>query len=148
LNTSTKCTVPVPQWVKAAVDVWSTAAGITKGTVFRSINKSGSVWGEGMTPKVLWEVVKEAASRAGIEKLAPHDLRRYAECRIMPNPSRLPHFGAHSSFVTLRIIRHNPHRRLGVRPRNRRSRQVFPGALKQSNPIMFYGQKLPSVLPG
>jgi integrase len=80
-------TVPVPQWVKAAVDVWSTAAGITKGTVFRSINKSGSVWGEGMTPKVLWEVVKEAASRAGIEKLAPHDLRRYAECRIMPNPN-------------------------------------------------------------
>jgi len=69
-------TVPVPQWVKAAVDAWSTAAGITKGTVFRSINKSGSVWGDGMTPKVLWEVVKEAASRAGIEKLAPHDLRR------------------------------------------------------------------------
>ena len=29
-----------------------------------------------MTPKVLWEVVKEAANRAGIEKLAPHDLRR------------------------------------------------------------------------
>ena len=69
-------TVPVPQWVKAAIDVWSNAAGITKGTVFRSINKSGSVWGEGMTPKVLWEVVKEAASRAGIEKLAPHDVRR------------------------------------------------------------------------
>ena len=44
--------------------------------MFRSINKSGSVWGEGMTPKVLWEVVKEAASLAGIEKLAPHDLRR------------------------------------------------------------------------
>src|SRR5664280_3931576 len=56
-------TVPVPQWVKAAVDVWSTAAGIAKGTVFRSINKSGSVWGDGMTPKVLWEVVKEAARR-------------------------------------------------------------------------------------
>lgn len=71
-------TVPVPQWVKAAVDVWSAAAGITEGTVFRSINKSGSVWGEGMTPKVLWEVVKEAATRAGIEKLAPHDLRRTA----------------------------------------------------------------------
>jgi hypothetical protein len=35
----------VPQWVKAAVDVWSNAAGITEGTVFRSINKSGSVWG-------------------------------------------------------------------------------------------------------
>src|SRR6266545_1508871 len=33
-------------------------------------------WGTGMTPKVLWEIVREAASRAGIEKLAPHDLRR------------------------------------------------------------------------
>ncbi len=29
-----------------------------------------------MTPKVLWEVVKEAARRAEIPKLAPHDLRR------------------------------------------------------------------------
>ena len=29
-----------------------------------------------MTPKVLWEVVREGASRAGIEKLAPRDLRR------------------------------------------------------------------------
>jgi integrase len=29
-----------------------------------------------MTPKVLWEVVREGASRAGIEKLSPHDLRR------------------------------------------------------------------------
>ena len=29
-----------------------------------------------MTPKVLWEVVREATTRAGIEKLAPHDLRR------------------------------------------------------------------------
>ena len=38
-----------------------------------------------MTPKVLWEVVRTATTRAGIEKLAPHDLRRYAECRIMPN---------------------------------------------------------------
>ena len=29
-----------------------------------------------MTPKVLWEVVRAAATHAGIEKLAPHDLRR------------------------------------------------------------------------
>lgn len=29
-----------------------------------------------MTPKVLWEIVKKAAEDAGIEKLAPHDLRR------------------------------------------------------------------------
>lgn len=29
-----------------------------------------------MTPKVLWDVVRAAAARADIEKLAPHDLRR------------------------------------------------------------------------
>jgi len=69
-------TVPIPEWVKAAVYAWKDASGISEGTLFRSINKSGRVWGNGMTPKVLWEVVREAASRAGIEKLAPHDLRR------------------------------------------------------------------------
>ena len=29
-----------------------------------------------MTPKVIWDVVKVAARHAGIEQLAPHDLRR------------------------------------------------------------------------
>jgi len=37
-----------------------------------------------MTPKVLWEIVREAASRVGIEKLAPQDLRRTCArlCRV------------------------------------------------------------------
>src|SRR5258708_3425655 len=52
------------------------ATRITDGALFRSINKTGRVCGNGITPKVLWEVVREAASRAGIEKLTPHDLRR------------------------------------------------------------------------
>ena len=29
-----------------------------------------------MSPKVLWDVLRAAAARAGIDKLAPHDLRR------------------------------------------------------------------------
>ena len=78
-------TVPIPSWVKLAIDEWKEAAHIAEGALFRSINKTGRVWGTGMTPKVLWEVVRAAATRAGIEKLAPHDLRSYAECRIMPN---------------------------------------------------------------
>jgi len=69
-------TVPIPVWVKAAIDEWRNAGGITEGALFRSINKTGRVWGTGMTPKVLWEIVREAASRASIDKLAPHDLRR------------------------------------------------------------------------
>jgi len=69
-------TVPMPAWVKDAIDAWTAAARITDGTVFRAITKSGHVWGNGMTAKVLWDVVRHAAAEAGITKLAPHDLRR------------------------------------------------------------------------
>src|SRR5215469_15588483 len=72
-------TVPIPAWVKAAIDGWKEASGITEGVIFRSINKAGRVWGNGMTAKVLWQVVRDAASSLGVAKLAPHDLRRYAE---------------------------------------------------------------------
>jgi site-specific recombinase XerD len=69
-------TVPIPLWVKTAVDAWTTAAAITEGRVFRAINKAGRIWGDGMSPTVLWDVVRVAAAHAGIDKLAPHDLRR------------------------------------------------------------------------
>jgi integrase len=48
----------------------------TQGRVFRAITKAGRIWGDGVSPKVLWDVVRVAAARAGIDKLAPHDLRR------------------------------------------------------------------------
>ena len=69
-------TVPIPGWVKAAIDEWKEASGVTEGALFRSINKASRVWGNGITAKVLWEIGRDAACRAGIEKLAPHDLRR------------------------------------------------------------------------
>jgi len=77
-------TVPIPSWVKDAIDAWKAASGITEGSLFRSIHRTGGVWGTGMTPKVLWEIVRDAASRAGIEKLAPQDLRRTCArlCRL------------------------------------------------------------------
>jgi integrase len=68
--------VPIPTWVKGAIEAWTAAAAITDGPLFRAINKAGRVWGDGMSPKALWDVVRAAASRAGINKLAPHDLRR------------------------------------------------------------------------
>jgi integrase len=64
-------TMPVPSWVKAAIDPWTTSARITEGRIFRSINKAGKIWGEGVTPKVIWQVVKAAAGRADIQGLAP-----------------------------------------------------------------------------
>src|SRR4051812_28269377 len=66
-------TVPIPIWVKSKVDAWLASVGITRGPVFRAINKAGRIWGDGMSPKVLWDVVRTGAARAGIDKLAPHD---------------------------------------------------------------------------
>ena len=34
-------TIPIPAWVKAAVDAWKEASGITEDTLLRSINKAG-----------------------------------------------------------------------------------------------------------
>ena len=36
-------TVPFPQWVKQALDLWISAAGITGGRVFRAVSKRGKV---------------------------------------------------------------------------------------------------------
>jgi site-specific recombinase XerD len=44
--------------------------------LFRSIRKDGAIWGLGVTQNVVWYVVKKCAERAGIDRLAPHDLRR------------------------------------------------------------------------
>ena len=35
-------TVPIPQWVKQALDLWISAAGITGGRVFRAVSKRAS----------------------------------------------------------------------------------------------------------
>ena len=69
-------TVPVPMWAKRAVDEWTTAAAIHGGAIFRRVNRLGKIWGDGITPKAIWHIVKAAAKRVGIRNLAPHDLRR------------------------------------------------------------------------
>jgi site-specific recombinase XerD len=40
------------------------------------VNKVGRAWGEGITEKAVWHIVKESSKTVGIAKLAPHDLRR------------------------------------------------------------------------
>jgi site-specific recombinase XerD len=69
-------TVPMPSWVKRTIDEWSAAAGINQGRLFRCVCRKGKVWGTEITEKVVWHVVKENAARLGVNKLAPHDLRR------------------------------------------------------------------------
>jgi integrase len=69
-------TIPVPDWVKAGIDAWTGASGISSGVLLRSINKAGRIWGTGFSPKVIWGVVKQKAKACEIPSLALHDLRR------------------------------------------------------------------------
>jgi site-specific recombinase XerD len=69
-------TVPVPDWVHGQPSEWTKAAGIETGKIFRRVSSAGRPWGEEVTEKLVWHVVKEFAAKTGISKLAPHDLRR------------------------------------------------------------------------
>ena len=43
-------TAPVPTWVKGAVDLWLTAAGISAGPIFRAISNAGRIGTSGLGP--------------------------------------------------------------------------------------------------
>jgi integrase len=80
-------TVPIPDWVVAELNEWLKAADINKGRIFRKVNKTGHIWGDSMTEKAVWHVVKECAKRIGVAKLAPHELRRTC-AKAMPGFGR------------------------------------------------------------
>lgn len=69
-------TIPVPDWVKDIIDDWLHSAGISNGRIFRRVTRAGTLWGSRLSEKAVWQVVRQYARKAGIEKLAPHDLRR------------------------------------------------------------------------
>jgi len=69
-------TVPVPDWVTQTIAEWVTAAGISSGRLFRCVFRAGKTWGDFMTDRVVWHVVKYHAAKLGLPQLAPHDLRR------------------------------------------------------------------------
>jgi site-specific recombinase XerD len=69
-------TVPVPWWAKELVDAWLQHSGVSDGKVFRQVLKGGMLQTSGVTANVVWYAVKRCAEQAGINNLAPHDLRR------------------------------------------------------------------------
>jgi len=69
-------TIPVPDWVKRTIDDWLISSNVAGGRLFRRVCRTGTVWGDEMTEKVVWHVVKHYAGKLGVTKLAPHDLRR------------------------------------------------------------------------
>jgi site-specific recombinase XerD len=69
-------TVPMPSWTKVAIDEWTAAAGFTSGRLFRRVNKGDNIGGDSMAAQSIFEMVKKYATEIGLEKIAPHDLRR------------------------------------------------------------------------
>jgi integrase len=69
-------TVPMPLWVKASIDRWTSAAEVTTGRIFRAISRHGTPWGKGISENVIWYVVRRCADKVQLVHLAPHDLRR------------------------------------------------------------------------
>ena len=67
---------PSASFAKAAVDVWTSAAGFTSGRVFRPVNKGGNLAGDSMTAQSIFETVNAYAAGIGMGDIAPHDLRR------------------------------------------------------------------------
>jgi site-specific recombinase XerD len=118
-------TVPIPGWCKAAIDLWSAAAGINTGQVFRPLNKSGAMTGPALAPETVLQIVKAYGRQIGIQ-LAPHDVRRTF--------ARLAHNGraaleqiqlslGHESIITTEAylgvrqdLNDAPCDRLGIRP--------------------------------
>jgi site-specific recombinase XerD len=71
-------TVPMPNWVKVAIDTWTVPAGVTDGHVFRSVNRGDKVQGTVLSEKVVWQMLRPYAAAAGVPGIAPHDCRRTA----------------------------------------------------------------------
>ena len=70
-------TVPVPGWVMEELRGPVECCGDRpEDRSSCRVTKMGRVLGEGMTEKAVWHIVKDSAKRIGLEKLAPHDLRR------------------------------------------------------------------------
>jgi site-specific recombinase XerD len=47
-------TVLIPEWVKAALDQLTVAAGVTEGMIFRAVARTGKVWGKSISQNVVW----------------------------------------------------------------------------------------------
>jgi site-specific recombinase XerD len=69
-------TVPMPSWCAVAIQQWKVAADIQTGYVFRPMNNKGQVLEGVLLPQNIMVLVTRYGRAMGVERLAPHDLRR------------------------------------------------------------------------
>jgi integrase len=68
-------TIPMPTWVKNAIDAWTATSGVMDGHLFRPVNRGDQVRGLRMSEKVVWQLLQPYAAAAGLAGIARHDLR-------------------------------------------------------------------------
>ena len=96
-------TVPMPTWVKVAIDASATPAGIAEGPVFRSVNRGGEVRGTALSEKVV-------GSSSGRTRKPPACLEsRPMIVAVMPNAGlcRIVCVLAANAALSCKIMRHN-----------------------------------------
>lgn len=67
--------IPIPIWVKTALDGWLVTAGIRSGPVFRKVYKSEKISPRPFSNDSVYKIVRQYGSEFG-EGIATHDLRR------------------------------------------------------------------------
>lgn len=68
-------TIPMPSWVKVAVDRWAQAAQLTTGKVLRAMNRHGRITAESLSEPGVWTIAASYGQAIGVT-LTAHDLRR------------------------------------------------------------------------
>jgi integrase len=67
-------TVPVPAWVKMAIDGWKEAAQLTSGRILRAVSQSG-ITASSLSAYGVFQIAAHYGEQIGL-RLGPHDLRR------------------------------------------------------------------------
>lgn len=67
--------VPVPSWVKAAVDEWLVSVGFASGSVFCAIDRHGNILHRSISEQAILDNVRQYGKQVGLD-IRPHDLRR------------------------------------------------------------------------
>lgn len=68
-------TVPVPEWVKTALDEWSVASGVASGRILRGMDRFDNITHETLSDKAVYDIVTAYAAEIGV-RIQAHDLRR------------------------------------------------------------------------
>jgi len=88
-------TLPVPAWVKQAIDRLRDLAKVGTGRIFRAVSRHGTTWGKGISENVIWYVVRRCAKDAvgpssstrspalcRVENYAESDWKRFVKRRF------------------------------------------------------------------